>query len=94
MTDSDSGPLIFLVAGEPSGDVLGGRLMAALKARAPVAPRFAGIGGERMIADGLDSLFVMFLLIPVITGITCYANGSAEQRFTLPVSNVLLALVP
>lgn len=45
-------------------------------------------------ADGLDSLFVMFLLIPVITGITCYANGSAEQRFTLPVSNVLLALVP
>ena len=50
---------IFLVAGEPSGDILGGRLMAALKARAGAAPRFAGVGGERMAAEGLDSLFPM-----------------------------------
>lgn len=53
------GPLIFLVAGEPSGDQLGARLMAALKAETGGRVRFAGIGGERMAAEGLDSLFPM-----------------------------------
>lgn len=51
---------IFLIAGEPSGDLLGGRLMAALRENAP--PRgieFAGVGGERMTAQGLSSLFPM-----------------------------------
>ncbi len=48
--------LIYLIAGEASGDVLGARLMAALHARRPDL-RFAGIGGERMQAQGLDSLF-------------------------------------
>lgn len=54
-----SAPLIFLVAGEPSGDVLGARLMAGLKQATGGQVRFAGIGGERMIAEGLDSLFPM-----------------------------------
>ena len=44
-----------MIAGEPSGDVLGGRLMAALKARSGEPIQFEGIGGERMIAEGLDS---------------------------------------
>lgn len=44
-----------MIAGEPSGDVLGGRLMAALKARSDEPLKFEGIGGERMIAEGLDS---------------------------------------
>ena len=48
--------LIYLIAGEASGDVLGARLIAALRARRPEL-RFAGIGGERMQAEGLDSLF-------------------------------------
>lgn len=52
-------PLIFLIAGEPSGDVLGARLMAALKQATGGQVRFAGVGGERMIAQGLDSLFPM-----------------------------------
>lgn len=52
-------PLIFLIAGEPSGDVLGARLMAALKQATGGQVRFAGVGGERMIAEGLDSLFPM-----------------------------------
>ena len=47
---------IFIVAGEPSGDVLGGALMAALKERTGGAIEFAGIGGERMAAEGLTSL--------------------------------------
>ncbi len=48
-----------MIAGEPSGDVLGGHLMAALKARSGAALKFTGIGGDRMIAEGLDSLFPM-----------------------------------
>jgi len=48
-------PLIYLVAGEPSGDLLGGKLMAALKLCTLGNIRFAGIGGETMTAQGLQS---------------------------------------
>jgi lipid-A-disaccharide synthase len=47
---------IFLVTGEPSGDALGGRLIAALRRRTGGNLRFAGIGGERMREEGLESL--------------------------------------
>lgn len=50
-------PLVFLVAGEPSGDVLGARLMAGLRAETGGEVRFAGVGGEAMAAEGLASLF-------------------------------------
>ncbi|MSO53667.1 MAG: lipid-A-disaccharide synthase [Rhodospirillales bacterium] len=54
-----SGPLIFVVAGEPSGDILGGGLMKALSEH-DGATRFAGVGGPRMIDAGLSSsLFPM-----------------------------------
>lgn len=59
MNDPAANPLIFLVAGEPSGDLIGGRLMAALKDATAGGARFAGVGGERMAAEGLDSLFPM-----------------------------------
>jgi lipid-A-disaccharide synthase len=52
-------PLIYVIAGEPSGDVLGGRLMAGLKTVTGGAVRFAGIGGAAMRAEGLESLFPM-----------------------------------
>lgn len=48
----------YLVAGESSGDVLGARLMAALRTAAP-GMTFAGVGGERMAEEGLPSLFPM-----------------------------------
>jgi lipid-A-disaccharide synthase len=53
---SAAGPLIFLIAGEPSGDALGARLMAALRERTSGVVRFAGVGGEAMEAAGLRSL--------------------------------------
>lgn len=53
-----SHPLIYLIAGEASGDVLGARLMAALRARRPELT-YAGIGGPRMAQHGLASLFPM-----------------------------------
>jgi len=49
---------IFIVAGEHSGDVLGGKLIEALKAKAGAdAFAFAGVGGEHMEAAGLPSIF-------------------------------------
>ena len=48
----------FLIAGEPSGDRLGGALIAGLRELDP-ALEIAGIGGESMAAQGLASLFPM-----------------------------------
>ncbi|WP_081535897.1 lipid-A-disaccharide synthase [Rhodovulum sp. P5] len=49
---------LFLIAGEPSGDALGGALMAGLKTLSP-GVEFHGVGGPLMQAEGLDSLFPM-----------------------------------
>jgi lipid-A-disaccharide synthase len=49
-------PLIYLIAGEQSGDVLGARLMRAITVQRPDIA-FAGIGGGAMEAQGLNSLF-------------------------------------
>ena len=51
---------IFLLAGEPSGDVIGARLMRALHRQSTDRPlRFFGVGGQRMQEQGLKSLFPM-----------------------------------
>lgn len=57
---ADAEPLrLFLVAGEASGDELGAKLMAALREASPRAIAFEGVGGARMTAQGLTSLFPM-----------------------------------
>lgn len=48
---------VFLVAGEPSGDALGGAVMAGLRALADGPVEFLGVGGPKMAAEGLQSLF-------------------------------------
>ena len=48
---------IFIVAGEHSGDHLGGKLMAALKEKSETPILFSGVGGEMMEAEGLRSIF-------------------------------------
>lgn len=48
---------VYLVAGEPSGDLLASRLMRALKKKTGGAVRFYGVGGETMAQEGLSSLF-------------------------------------
>jgi len=49
---------IFVIAGEASGDVLGGRLMHAMQAQRNDLD-FSGIGGPRMAEAGLVSRFPM-----------------------------------
>lgn len=65
-------PRIFIIAGEPSGDVIAAEIMAALGAQSPQMIQFAGIGGKNMAAVGLQSrvdirelsLFGVFELLP------------------------------
>lgn len=84
MTDADV-PCFFLVACEPSGDLLGARLMAALRKITNGHVRFEGVGGERMQTQGLVplfqqselALFGLFELLPKIPHILKRLNETA-----------------
>lgn len=54
---SEEGPLVFVVAGEASGDLIGAHLLAALRRKTGGRLRVAGVGGPRMMAEGLASMF-------------------------------------
>lgn len=64
MSDAQAGPVIFISAGEPSGDLHGAGVARALKRSIPNA-RLMGLGGPLMAAEGvelmaeLDELAVM-----------------------------------
>src|SRR4051795_5922553 len=56
MTAAPRAPLIWLVAAEESGDLLGVALMRALRVACP-GTAFGGVGGRHMAGEGIDSLF-------------------------------------
>jgi lipid-A-disaccharide synthase len=74
-----SAPRIFILATEPSGDLLGAALMRALGPAFGTAPEVAGVGGPRMAAEGVSSLFPLsdiaimggFELIPHARRLLC-----------------------
>jgi lipid-A-disaccharide synthase len=55
---------LFLLAGEPSGDNLGARLIQALRDEATEPLELVGVGGPHMARCGLASLFPMADLSP------------------------------
>ncbi len=60
MSDPEVGnarPLFYIIAGEASGDVLGAGLMRGLRELTGGRAQFAGLGGDRMAEEGLESLF-------------------------------------
>lgn len=58
MVNTPKRPHIMLIAGESSGDLLGAGLMAELIQKYPYAT-FVGVGGQKMQAQGLRSVFDM-----------------------------------
>lgn len=48
---------LAVVAGEPSGDILGAGLVHEIARQTGQQPELIGVGGERLIAEGLKSLF-------------------------------------
>jgi lipid-A-disaccharide synthase len=48
---------LAVVAGEPSGDILGAIWCAQIAAQSGAQPELVGVGGEQLIAEGLASLF-------------------------------------
>ncbi len=48
---------LFIVAGEHSGDALGGKLMAAIRKMVARPVHFEGVGGPHMAAEGLATIF-------------------------------------
>ena len=50
-------PLIYVIAGEVSGDIIGARLIRDIKRLQKHKFSFAGVGGEQMTNEGVQSLF-------------------------------------
>ena len=50
-------PLIYVIAGEVSGDIIGARLIREIKRLRRHEFSFAGVGGEQMTNEGVQSLF-------------------------------------
>jgi len=90
--ETEKTPLVYLIAGEASGDLLASRLMAALSKKTNGKIRFAGVGGDTMRQAGFQTLYdnselaVMGFAevlprIPKILGmITATVKDIAEKR--------------
>ena len=56
---AERGPRLFMIAGEPSGDLLGAALLRGLRALGQSPARLRGVGGPAMAAEGLVSRLPM-----------------------------------
>jgi lipid-A-disaccharide synthase len=57
MEKSQENLKIFIIAGEPSGDVLAAKLMKQIKQQSSKKVDFIGLGGSKMQEQGLNSIF-------------------------------------
>lgn len=82
---------IFITAGEASGDLLGGKIMSALKNLAEdINIKFLGIGGEKMQSEGLKSIFSMkelsvmgfFEVLPKVFKLSKRINQTVNEILT------------
>ena len=81
---------IYIIAGESSGDLLGAHLMRSLKVQSTRPIMFFGIGGPRMIEEGLTSLFPYYELsmlgfieiLPYVFNLTARIHEAAEDIHT------------
>lgn len=92
-------PCFFLIACEPSAELLGAHLMRAISRRLNGKARFAGVGGELMQAEGLKTLFPqsdlshlgLIELLPKIPHILCRLDETAAAvRAVKPVAVITI----
>jgi len=82
--------IIYIIAGEASGDLLGAHLMRALKQQPTQPIVFHGIGGEKMTEEGLTSLFPYYELsmmgfieiLPYIFNLAARVNSTVDDILT------------
>ncbi len=77
-------PCILIVAVEPSADELGGALGAALRVRLGADLRLIGVGGPRLAAQGLVSLFDprALAVVGVFNALAAYPDVLRRARQT------------
>ncbi len=82
---------IFITAGEASGDLLGEKIMNAIKNNAEnINIKFIGVGGEKMKNEGLQSIFPMkelsvmgfFEILPKIFKLSKRINQTVNEILT------------
>lgn len=75
---------VFVIAGELSGDKLGAAMMQGLDELTAGQVSFQGVGGPRMEAQGLDSLFPMdeISIMGITEILSQYSNLKARIRET------------
>jgi lipid-A-disaccharide synthase len=80
---------VLLVAAEASGDALGAGLARAVRRRlGPDAVRFAGVGGAKMAAEGVESPFdiAQLSIIGIVESLKAYPRAMARLQDTLALA--------
>lgn len=78
-------PLIYVVAAERSGDLLGAGLIKALREKGSSKLRFRGVGGEAMVREGVDSAVDIdgLSILGFFDGLKAYGRVKAKVAETV-----------